>query len=606
MDHSKMTDAEFDAYVRGLTDEDLEKLHTSLIPVATVQDMKKVGAPPKVDNTMGMSGPELFAAGLAQRALGIPRGLQELAIGVTGSPEEIAKYNEEKRERDRIDSQLASNWQANLGGLGWDVGTAALLPAKIGPQAIAAGAGAFSRPVTGDIQGPEVLGRLTNAGVSGGTTLAVGQALKGAGKAIGAARGQYTEDGARAMAENEAARRLGVRRQVGDLDPTSQLAAFERSLPGYPAAVADQASSFSKAAQEVKDIPSKTGRSFEPRLLEGEKLRGAIIEGGDNLVDEGRKLWQSLDNYVVQNGLPPVRAANTESHVSKILSQYTPVTKKGPQVQKNPVIQRIDEYDPDAAQALIQSANPKSTLAFDDIHKLQSAVGKAMQRAEKDAAASGASMEDRKVRSELRALYGNLTKDVDSWATKDKNAQNLLSDAKTFWRDRVVPGAMNNKVYQKASVGIYGSNPRAYSDPAQFYGDVNRFGQNMRDLYPYMPQEGRDLYTTLSTMPDVSKMLTSRNPLPPPPALGPLAAAAGMIAGSPFQLARGVLSHIPGTRQVMSSEPAKRFYFGRNVFSDDGTIPSGPLGRMAWAASQVPQQKLEEGSKKSLGLKQLP
>lgn len=592
----EMTPDEVSAFVGKATDAELEAYLRERSPIRAAINQAKAPKPEPVDNTQGMSGPELFAAGMGQRLMGIPRGLKEVGIGAFGSPETIANYNKEKSKTQAIDNWLLSNWEAGAGGLGADVATAALLPARLAPQVLSAAAGAATRPTAGSINGVEPLERAVNAAAAGATTLGAGKVLQLGGKTVGGMTGRYSPQGRIAMEQNEAARRLGVDRKIGDLDPASATSALERNLPGYPSIVEGQSQAFTNAARDVKDIPSKSGRSFTPRELEGEKLRDSIVAGGKELESQGSQLWQALDSHVLNNGLPPVRTVSASADVTRVVTNLTPVNKRGvAQIEKNPIYQRVDEFDPDAAKTLLTLQAPKSSLSFDELHKLQSAVGSALRRAEKDAGIPGASMEDRRARTELRRLYSSLASDVDAWAVKDKGAQALLSDAKSFWRDKVVPGTVNNKIYQKANQGVYGSTPRAYADPTQLYGDVTRRAQNMEDIFPYMPGTGQDLYRTISTMPDVAAHLTTGRL--PTPAVGPLTAMAGVVAGSPFQGVRAALSHIPGTRQILGSTPAKKAYFGQDVL--EGT----PAGRAAWGAAQGVQQPAEGGTRRILGLK---
>jgi hypothetical protein len=268
------------------------------------------------------------------------------------------------------------------------------------------------------------------------------------------------------------------------------------------------------------------------------------------------------------------------------------------QIDKNPAVQRISEYDPDAAQLMLQMmSNPKAVpqMPFADLHKLSSAVGKALGRAEKDAAAPGASIEDRQIKRELKDLYGSLMSDVDSWGTKNPQAKNMFDEAKNFWRDAVVPGVMTNKVYNKSAKGVYGMNPRGYSEPSQLYSDVVGNPRAMQDLYPYMPQSGRDLADTLRTMPDLARSLITNTPHPPAPGMGTLTTMAGMAVGSPLQLVKGAISHAPGFQKAASSDAAKRLYFARDVLNNT------PSGRLAYGAVQYPEEKLEGGLDRFLG-----
>ena len=555
------------------------------------------GEPAPVDKTQGMSPVELAFAGAGQRFMRPVRGVKEMLIGINGTPEEIAAYNKEKAEIARIDKNLLSNWEAASGGAGVDVLTAAALPSRLAPQVIAAAGGAAISPVEGDVGGFEATKRFANAGASAASTYGAGKALQGVGRLFGASTGQLTPQGKEAMRLDRAAKDIGVNRQIGDLDPVGSVSIFERSLPSYVSKVDEQAKAFTRAAQKTQDIPSKTGRSFEPRLLEGEKVRESIEEAGKAMKEEGSQMWATLDNYVMTHGLPEVKLPNTQQDIFRIVNSYTPSKKGVMVIEKNPVYQRVADVDPDMAKLMVGVGQPKSQLGFSDLHNLQATVGQALRRAEKDANAPGSSMLDRRTRTELKKLYASLSRDVDAWAVKDPKAQAMLSDAKTFWRDRVVPGVINNKIYQRASEGFYGMSPRGYTGANQLYGDVVGKPQLMGDLYPYMSTEGRNLYDTLSTLPDMQARLISGTL--PNPNVGPLQAAAGAIAGSPFQMTRALLSHIPGLQGVLQSPVAKQIHFSRDIFSGE---PTSPLTRMAWGASQVPEERLEPKVRRVFGI----
>ena len=577
-----------------MSDEELRNF-ISAPAIAAAQQQQQQALAPKPDTTMGMSGPELFMAGMGKRAMQLPRGVKELAIGAFGSPEAIAEYNKEKAEQQKIDKMLMSNVEAQVGAPVLDVATASLLPAKLLPQVVAAAGGAAVSPTPGPIKGMELPTRVAQGATAGAPAFAAGKTLGLLGKLSGAATGRYTPEGVEALRLNEAAKRLGVNRSVSDLDPSSALAGFERNLPGYARTVEDQVAAFNKAAQQTKDIPSSTGKSFTERTLPGENLRESIAQAGQNLQQTGTQLWNDLDSYIVQNNIAPITAKNTHLRGAEVLVKYSPTKKGQLVVEKNPIYQRIDEMDPEAAQMLVQMmADPKNhpNVPFSDLHKIQAAVGKALARAEKDAAAPGASTIDRQAKRELKNLYGSMMSDVDAWGTKVPEAQKLYEDARTFWRDAVVPGVITNKVYNKAARGSYGMNPRGYSEPSQLYSDVVKNPRAVEELYPYMSQKGQDLTDTLQTMPDVSRALITNTPHPAAPGMGTLTTTAGMLVGSPLQLVKGAMSHMPVLQNIAGSEAAKKAYFARDVL--EGT----PLGQAAWGLSEIPQQKVEGGLKR--------
>lgn len=589
-----LSDKELDAFING---EDIALQATK--PVIAKPDYKALVEKPSTlavgpfDTGIPISsGVNQFLAGMGLEFMRPVQGLQEMAVGAFGSKEELEAFNREKANRRLVEDALMSKWPAKAGSLAGNIVVAAAAPARLPAQvALASGLG-FLQPTQGEVTGAQPLTRAVQAATEGGTTAAVGKAVGLIGRGIGAATNRFTPEGREALRLDQAARRLGINRNVGGLDPSSPLNAFETNLPGYARTVEDQVKAFSQSAREVKDIPSLSGRSMATRTLEGEKIRSAIEEAGQNLQGVGSSLWKDLDSFIVQNNIAPVAAKKSQTRLSEVIQRYTPTDKKGVlKIDKNPVIQRINEYDPDAAKILLQFQAAGKTgpqVPFADMHKVQSAVGKALGRAEKDASAPGASMADRQTRTELKNLYGSLMADVDSWGTKNPSAKAMFDEARTFWRDVVVPGTLTNKVYSKASKGIYGMNPRGYSEASQLYSDVVKNPRAIQDLYPYMSQTGRDLTDTLRTMPDVARALTTNTPHPPAPGMGTLTTTAGMLVGSPLQLMKGALSHLPGIQRAATSTPAKKMYFSRDVTQNT------PLGRLSFGLAQGPQESLEE------------
>jgi hypothetical protein len=236
------------------------------------------------------------------------------------------------------------------------------------------------------------------------------------------------------------------------------------------------------------------------------------------------------------------------------------------------------------------------------LHKLQSAVGQAVGRAKKDASVPGSSLDTRRELTELKALYANLLGDVDRWggSIKNKEAKALFDDARTFWREKVVPGTLNNKVYQKASKGEFGTDPRGFQESHDFYRNLVNNQESIDRLSPYMSQQTGDLVSTLNTLPDMAKSLSNPLGLPPTERLSPLTQAAGVLAGSPFQIARASLSHVPGIGALMRSQLPKKAYFGEDLLSRSGL---NPAGRASWGALQGPQEKMEETAQRLLGRK---
>lgn len=587
-DYSRMTD-----------DELRQRLMEEPTPAVEAQVDKRIRdrtpPPEPVDNTMGMSATQLAAAGFAKSLMDpFYYGPQEiLRTMFRPGQEELDKLNFEKAERKKVDDLLMSNWPARAGNVMGQASALATGPSRMGAQVGLSGLYSALSPSEGPIESTS--GLLATRGMQGlegaASTAVLGTMIGGLGKVSGAVRGKYTPGGEEALRLDAAAKRLGVPRNLGSLDQSSGLNAFETNLPGYARTVEDQVRAFTEASTKKVNVPSKSGRSFETRTLPGEQVREAVVQAGDKLRGEGTRYWKELDDYVSQNNLPSVSVNSSRNPVTEIVQNFTPMVKKQPRIDKNPILARIGEYDPDAIPMLISmtaAGKRAPTIPFGDIHKVQTAVGRALGRAEKDASVPGASIEDRQARNQLKRLYSSLMTDVDSWGTKNPQARELYQQAKDFWRERVVPGAITNKVLSRSDRGTYGANPRAYQEPSQLYSDVVNNPRAVSDLRPYMDQRGQDLVDTLGSLPDMSKSLISNTTHPPAPGMGTVTMAAGMLAGSPLQLMKGAISHAPGFRGLMLSTPAKRMYFAKDLTQDT------PLGKAAWALGRIPQQEMEE------------
>ena len=583
-----------------LSDDELRQmLVEDPTPAADAQALKRERTrnPPlePVDNSMGMSGPQLAAAGFAKSFLDpLYYGPQELLQTMfrTG-PGDLEELNRKKADRKKADDMLMSNWPAKAGNVAGQAAALATGPSRMGAQVGLSGLYSALSPSEGPIESTS--GLLATRGMQGlegsASALIPGMAIGALGHVGGALKGKYIPGGDEALRLDAAGKRLGVPRNLGGLDPSSGLNAFETNIPGYARTVEDQVKAYTEAAKKTVSIPSKSGKSSEARVLPGEQLREALVNSGEKLKAEGTDHWKTLDDFVMQNNLSPVSASASRTPITEIIQNYTPTIRKQPRLDKNPILARISEYDPEAIPLLVSMMTPGKKapeIPFGDVHKLQTAVGRALGRAEKDASVPGSSMEDRQAKNQLKRLYSTLMSDVDSWGTTNPQAKDLYKVAKDFWREKVVPGALNNRVLSKADRGTYGSNPRAYQEPSQFYHDVVNNPRAMGDLRPYMDPRGKDLLDTLNTMPDMANSLITNTPHPPAPGMGTITTIAGMLAGSPLQLMKGAISHAPGFRDMMVSTPAKRLYFSRDLTQDT------PLGKAAWALGRIPQQEIEE------------
>lgn len=565
----------------------------------------------KGDPSLGMTGGELFSAGVGKVPANLIQGVSELAEMATlpSDPASrkaiLERMDSERADRKRIEAQLMKNPAAVGGNIVGEGITAMAGPARLPAQvAMQGGMGFLNAPSKGQ---SGLTGELANRVVGGiekaAPTAAIGVPLQGMGNVMGAVRGQYSPKGQAAMDLNTSAQRIGVNPSLRDLDPSSELAGFEGQLFGRAKTVEDQIASFNQAAQKTKPIPSATGNSTTDRLLEGEKLREGVSDAAQNLKTTGSKMWADVDAFIGQRQITPVVPQLSFQKAENILQRYTPQTKGVYDFEANPIINRIAYYNEDAAKKLVAMGRaPASAVKFgapfQDLHEIQSAVGKAFGKAKRDAATPGAGEDAQKAFRELRELYSNISQDVDDWikavGSKDPELGPMVYKARDFWRDAVVPGT-GGRLVAKANKGTWRQDSRGYAEPREFYSDLGKSTTQIEELLPYMNQEQQDLIRTFMGMSDMRQALSSGKAHPPTTGAGMLTNVGGMMLGSPLQLMKGALGHTPFVKDLASSNLGKRLYFAENSLENSG------LGRIANALSAKPRWDLQEWTKERLG-----
>lgn len=600
MDFEKMSDDELRAFLNA--------------PVQAAQERQAVEraqeAQPKVDTTMGMSGPELALAGAGRELMQVPRGLYELGVGAFGSPSDIEKYNKEKSEQRKIDDMLMSNWQAKAGAFGSQAAIAAAAPARLGAQAgLSAILGALS-PTKGDISGMELPSRAVQGGEAGLATTVVGAPLGVIGKKIGALTGKYTPENQAMVEAGRAARRLGIIPTTGAMMPGGGARGIEAGSSWYPEHVAEQGRVF--ASQAGKDVPvaSATLGKTTTRNIPGEALRESITSAGEKMSQQGSKMWNSLDDYVRTNNLPAVIAKDTQDTVRDIATKYSPRNVQGNvSLRNNEVfsyIERADKAGDVVADRFknMLSGKKVATPSFSELHEMQTVVGRALSRARYDAGARNAPRSADDAVNELGRLYKSISDDVDRWTTTNPTAGKMFQQAKSYWRDTVVPNVINNDLYQKASKGSLGTSNRGYDEPRQFFSDVINKPEEAKALYPTMDQKGRDLITSMHLMPDMSGILTAAKTQPvavmtpegkllssgvrAPEMFGNnLNNVSRAIALTKPGIVREALGHLPFSKRFGTSQGRQERLLAEDAFKNS------PLGRAAWAGLQKPKEDIE-------------
>ena len=595
-----------------MSDEELKAYINAPVQAAVTERKAAEAAQPKVDTTMGMSGPELALAGAGRELMQVPRGLYELGIGAFGSPTDISEYNKEKAAQQKIDEQLMSNWQAKAGGFGAQALTAAAAPARLGAQTgLEMAKGALS-PTAGPIENMvgQLPTRAVQAGEAGLATGAVGLPMGMLGKKIGAMTGNYTPENQAMIEAGRAARRQGIVPTTGSMLPGHGAKGIEAGSNWYPEHVREQAQQFSKLAGEEVPVAGATLGTTTTRTVPGEGLRKSITEAGDKLKSQGSKMWSDLDSYVTSNNLPSVITQDTKSSFQNIVQKYSPLTPRGtPNIDKNDVFKYVelaDDANNFATKTLKSMATGKNvpSMGFSELHELQTVVGKALARAKYDADARNAPVSARQAVGELSNLYRSIASDVDKWSTTNPTAGKMFQQAKGYWRDTVVPGAINNDLYQKASRGSLGSSNRGYDEPRQFFADIINKPEEAKQLYSTMDQKGRDLITSLHLLPDMGGVITAPKSqsvaaMSPNGSLletgvrapdlysNSMGGTARALAMTKPGLVQAGLGHMPFAKNLGTSQGRQERLLANDAFRNS------PLGRAAWAAAQKPEQEVE-------------
>lgn len=508
--------------------------------------------------------------------------------------ESLAKVMADRAEKKRIDDMLFSNPEAQFGRVaGAGLGFAAA-PARLPAQVALSGAlGALTQP-----RGPSsgLPSELASSALTGGEDAlaagVVGKGLQLAGKTAGASTNRFSDPAA--MALNDNAKRLGVDLRIADLDPGSSFGKVERSFPGAEGKVRTQASQLENALNSKKDVPSSTGRSTEERVLPGENLRQGFKDASDQLYKANQEKWNDLDKYVVTNKLRPVVPTDTHASLQSIGNDMTQTTSKGA-YKSNPIFDLIEDKDPEAAKWIKAIAvNPRQNtwkgIPFGSLSQMRIAINKAYGAADRALASNPTDAEKREIKKGLNSLRNSIDSDMDNWSQangKNKEAMGLWKDANDFYRERIVPDVINNRIVNKASKAPIGMNQRGYGEAQQMYRDVIAHPELIDRIRPEMLPGQRDLLDTFRTAEDARNMLTTGKA--PEQSKFNIATLLRAIAGHPIDSAASVLGNMPGVRELATSRAMKKLHFGKNLSEGES-----PLARMIQGASAYPRNEVEQ------------
>lgn len=601
-DLSTMTDEELDAIISG---KDVTQAPPGKGAAVLAERNAAVGekvARASPDYTQGMSTLDLMRAGAGADINKLLQGAKHGAqiLFAPSDPEaKKALYEQiaqERKETADINKQLMMNPASVAGSF-----LAQAAPAVAGPARLPAQIGMeMVRGAIEDVPGAptstasELASRGMQAGERGAVTGVVGKGVQAAGKTIGAATGQFTERGKEAMAlRDEAAQKLGIDLSMGELDPNSWLGIFSRRNPKYGEHLEEQARKLASSMESSKQIPGMVSGTTETKVMPGEGLRQSIVQAGKKIEQAGSDRWQALDQYVTTNNLPQVAPSNLLPIVDNIGASMTKVkTVNGvPKYQSNEVFDRVADYGEQEANWLkMMASSPVNirTLSFDSIDSIRKAVGKAFARAERDMAAPNPTQDTRMARNELRKMYSALNQDLEAWGTTNagtKEAKAMFDEANAFWRERVVPDVIMNKLARKSQTGEIGAKPRGYESAEQLYTDILGKGGQER-----VARLAATLSPKAKAEIDVLRTLENAAPRPTDGGLASLALMRA-AAGHPLGYGMGsVLPRAPGIQWAGRSRPVQALHFAEDVFegAPAGRISLDLAPRAAYGMAQYP------------------
>lgn len=606
MDLSNYTDEELDALIEGKGEEPTHTVPENWRPLSRPHAS---AAAPRPDTTMGMSTPQLIAAGAGGELNAILQGIKEkgqLVFAPEGKAGEdlIARINADRAERARIDEMLYSNPAAVAGQLGARVIPAIAAPARLPAQVALEGALDFAKPGGKKVSGigSELAGSALHGAVGAGTAYGVGKALNALGRAAGAKSGRMTPHGEEAMKTSGAAERLGLPpTTIGQLAPQGAVGQVERNLPGYGARVMEQARALERA----------TGGEKVPGIFDkGEAYARELTDAARNRLAMGADKYKEVDTYVAEKGLAGYQPKYTANMITNTGNPGYPRAQE-----------LLEKYGWDISP--VAGTRPKqlstTELPLSTYHEMRVATNRSLAKVNRMLDGPMPTAEDRLAKKYLSDLKTALDNDAERWAKQNAGnaeAMELYKDATQYYRDVVAPTVLDNPLASKLL-----SKTRGFATGEEaLRSSLSTTGRPRVDLLrPTMSQRGEDITQVLRNLPDVTEAAISGN-LPASASFDPLRLAYA-ASGHPIGAAEALLSRVPGLSELSASPLAKRLYFAENVLegasparSTVGQTPlqallsrelprQGALPRAAWGAAQYPQEKIESKTKRGVGTK---
>lgn len=507
-----------------------------------------------------------------------------------------SRVSAERKTRAKDIADLENTVFGNVGGMAAKIIPSMAAPTRL-PAQMALEAGLdFLKPGNTEVTGvPGELGGSIYRGAKGAAEVGVlGKLADMAGHGVNAALGRYTPRGAGAMRTNAAAERLGIPTPtIGQLDPTAPIGQIERSLPGYPAQLQEQADALDAILGTKLSLP------------EGDVLQkgGAYADELSNAVQQRFKLggekYKAVDDFIYKNGLQPI----TPSYSARII---TNTNRKG--YEKAADLLEKYGFDAPSMAGMNPSALAQMPLAMEHIHSMRVATNKALNAAQRgidtaDRMGAPVAAELKDARKYLADFKTAIDSDLGAWEKRhagNADAMELYRSATDYWKNVVSPTVIENPLARQLM-----SRTKGFPTPnAALTRSLSNEGMAQVDLLrPTMSGRGEDMTDVLRNLPDVRATLMGRTPETSSGALWQL-----MKTGIPHPLSF-LESLVPGATR---STAAKRFHFSDSLLSPKaeegtlealqrggagaalGTLPGKVGRRAAWGSLQLPQEDTDE------------
>lgn len=577
-DVTKMSDEELEAYASGLDITQAPPGEGARVRqervAATRERAARIDPPPTAEQIEPSSikrGLAAVGGAMQEPFLGIAEKFQLAFPGSTPSAAEAtrARIGEERTARRTAQRQLEDTPAGQFGGF---VGKAAPFAAA-GPTAIgqAAMAGALGFAGGGPDAPDSLSNELINSAFTGAADAATtGIAVKGlqtVAKGLSGARGRFTEEGARAMATDAAAKRLGIPSPtIGQLSPNAV-----RALQAPDDLVARQAAAMEKATGKAIQLPEgevmQTGGAYLDELTTAVKNRLAL----------GSEKYSAVDQFIDEKGLQPLLPRYTANMATATKTKGYDLAADAMEKYGFPLR---------SMEGMTSKELGNIPLTMTNMHEMRVAANRALRFMDRMAEApSNVGRPDiNDARKFLRNFKDSIDSDMGQWAKLNKgnaDAVKIYEDANKYWRDVVGPTVSENPLAKKIL-----SRSRGFDVPVEaISASTSTKGTALTDLLrPTMSRRGEDMTAVLRNLPDVRATMLGA---PQQSAMQGGLETTLAATGHPLQ---ALMNKAPGLSSLSRLPVMKWSYFGKPA-------PGAAVG----PAAQYPAGGLEEWSRERIG-----